>query len=223
MQRFQGLFLSIRRYWKKVFSRKGSSLEDYMLEEVPEQKRRSCFLMKTILLLFSFSIILFFVYEQSRVIGAVIMSFVLIGPIFGWLFYNSYRTAKTTHIEVLTPEGVRKKQEEESARLEDIQVNEDELGFNSAWYIRYPLAMGCLVLTSILANYAGDAEDAKFAFAIWLWVAILGVFSLIYAREVSLFALGALLLYWLFIGIAALPVSVAIVMGAVIVASALKR
>lgn len=97
----------------------------------------------------------------------------------------------------------------------------NELFFSSAWYIRYPLAVLGGAICLALADYAFESVDKGMSWAIWLWVAIIGGYSLIYARELALLCLAGVFLYWCFQGIAALPVSVAIVIGAVIIASAL--
>lgn len=223
MLTFQSSINSIKEYWVNTFPKEIKDPNDYVLIEIPYKQRRSDFLIKAGILIFAFLMILIFLYEETHDLGAIIISVVLIGPIFGFMFYGSYKSAKTTHIEVLTPEGKRKKQEEEEARLSSTQVNEDEFGFSSAWYVRYPLAVTCLVLSVFLSDYAQGLEDDKFALAVWLWVGILGIGSLIYAREISLFLLGALLLFGLFKGIAALPVSVAIIIGALVIANAMRK
>lgn len=82
------------------------------------------------------------------------------------------------------------------------------------WYLRYPMAF--LLLAGAL--WLVTERDN-----LWWLSIILVVSAAVYAREVSfllLFALGA---YLLFQGIAALPVSVAVIIGAFIIAGTVKK
>lgn len=82
------------------------------------------------------------------------------------------------------------------------------------WWVRYPLAG--LLVWGAAALYAEKPQAwwASLAFVIW---------AMVLAKEISLLVLlvGAAIL--LFQGVAALPVSVAVIIGAIIIASALRR
>lgn len=116
---------------------------------------------------------------------------------------------------VLTPAG-----EAEAKRLESQkQVKEAEAARRAAvmedrWYFRYPLAALMLFGAWWIV---GEKEK------LW-WLAILLVIVAAFqARELSLLILAGVVVYLLFQGVAALPVSVAVIIGAVIIASALRR
>ncbi|WP_447937677.1 hypothetical protein [Thermomonas fusca] len=86
--------------------------------------------------------------------------------------------------------------------------------FESKWYFRYPMA----------ALMAGGGiylivENER----IWWLGALLCIVALFQAWEMLLLGLLAGAIYLVFKGIAALPISVAIVVGALIIASALAR
>jgi hypothetical protein len=122
-----------------------------------------------------------------------------------WL---TWRFWKTTYVTELTLEAQERK---EAVERETLQKAAE---FEERWYVRYPIAL--LILWG--AWYIFEKKPNA-----W-WVAAIAAFAaLYYARELALFALSIGLLYALFQGIAALPVSVAIIIGAIIIASALKR
>ena len=82
------------------------------------------------------------------------------------------------------------------------------------WWFRYPLA----ALICVGAWWLSDIKPNM-----W-WVGIIGViYAMILAREISLLVLGIGAIYFLVQGIASLPVSVAIIIGALIIASVIKQ
>ena len=82
------------------------------------------------------------------------------------------------------------------------------------WYVRYPIAFLLLAAAWWLAT---EREN------LWWLSVILVLSAAVYAREVSFLLLLALGAYLLFQGIAALPVSVAVIIGAFIIAAAIKK
>lgn len=82
------------------------------------------------------------------------------------------------------------------------------------WWFRYPLA----ALICVGAWWLSDIKPNM-----W-WVGIIGViYAMILAREISLLVLGIGAIYLVVQGIASLPVSIAIIIGALIIASAIKQ
>lgn len=100
--------------------------------------------------------------------------------------------------------------------------SDDDLFFNSAWYIRYPIAAALLFGLIWLAD---SIEKIG-----WFWWVIIGVLVLsvaVYVREIVLLALACGVIYLLFLGLASLPISMAIIIGlivgATIIASAIRK
>jgi hypothetical protein len=83
----------------------------------------------------------------------------------------------------------------------------------SRWWIRYPLA----VLVLFGAGFA--ASDPKLGWGLATLAFLLACYL---ARELALFALMLTLVYWGFTAFSALPVSAAILIGAWMIASAIK-
>lgn len=96
--------------------------------------------------------------------------------------------------------------QQESARQSDELI--------SRWYLRYPIAA-----VMLLAAYWAAVK----AVHLWWLALLLVVVAALEAWELSLLALAGLVAYWLFKGVAALPVSVAVVVGALIIATALRK
>lgn len=76
------------------------------------------------------------------------------------------------------------------------------------WYVRYPLAG--VVLWA--AAYLMDVKDGKF----WWLSVVAGLLAIVLMRELAFFMVTILAVVLLFQGMAALPVSVAIIVGALI-------
>jgi hypothetical protein len=83
-------------------------------------------------------------------------------------------------------------------------------------WVRYASAAVMIWGAVWLLQSNKDGKDA------WLAIGLL-IYALIRAREISLLLLGVGALWLLFHGVAALPVSVAIIIGAIIIASAMRR
>ena len=155
----------------------------------------------------------------SRLWPAVLPPLLLIG-------FGSYKVIRKTRT-VLTPNGLAAQESiNKSAAVPppaDVGVtnnDEDDWLYTAKWWVRYPLALGLIAL----GWYFAFGFESKFG---WIMTVLgwLGAAGLM--REYSLFTLGAgvlVLIVWLLgIGVAALPVSAAIIIGAVIIAVAVKR
>ena len=119
------------------------------------------------------------------------------------------------HKLVLTPAGEAEAKRLESKRQakyaeESLRAAEME----DSWYFRYTLAA-----LMLFGAWWIVSEKEK----LW-WLAImLVIVAAFQAREFSLLVLAGIVVFLLFQGMAALPVSVAIIIGAVIIARALRR
>lgn len=94
------------------------------------------------------------------------------------------------------------------------QKRQKQAESDDKWYVRYPLAALMLFGSVYLIQ-----DSPK----LW-WVALCGVIVAAFqAREISLIALAFGGIWFLFKGIASLPVSAAIIVGAMIIAAALRK
>jgi hypothetical protein len=114
----------------------------------------------------------------------------------------------TREVIETTDYGKRVAAEKEEDDLRHAQERDDK------WYVRYPIAFLLLAAAWWLAS---EREN------VWWLSIVLVVSAAVYAREVSFLLLLALGAYLLFQGIAALPVSVAVIIGAFIIAGAIKK
>ncbi|MCK5658983.1 MAG: hypothetical protein KAH96_03805 [Alphaproteobacteria bacterium] len=107
------------------------------------------------------------------------------------------------------------------------RVEEEKFGLDSAWYIRYPLAIISIAITVGIASYAIDASNKGATWAVWACAAYFGIFALGYAREITGSLLGLFVLYWIYMGIAALPstawICASIIIGAIIIAITVSK
>jgi len=111
----------------------------------------------------------------------------------------------------LTPEELAAKREAEAKQKE----------LEGKWYFRYPVAVGLVGVGWFLLSH--NPHD-KFVMTGFGWFALLG--AAIYARELSLFILALIALYFVIVALSSLstiPVSAAILIGAVIIAMAIKK
>lgn len=149
-----------------------------------------------------------------KIVGARIKRFFA----YSWSKFHPYisRTLswmKKTILGIPVPPSLRK-------LFSTINREGNELFLQSAWYIRYPLAVISSSIAITLALYALEAENG---FLAWLGAALFGFYALAYGRELALLAIALVLIFWIFKGIAALPISVAVIIGALIIASAVRR
>lgn len=96
----------------------------------------------------------------------------------------------------------------------------EDFPFSAPWWLRYPAGFGCLFGAYFLAF---DWEHRLH----WLASGFLALFALAFLRELFfgllLAAIAGLVLWAFGAAVAALPVSVAIVVGAIIIANAVRR
>jgi hypothetical protein len=98
----------------------------------------------------------------------------------------------------------------EQKGIEDAKIWEER---EKQWWFRYPLA----ALICVGAWWLSDIKPN-----LW-WVSIIGaIYATVLAWELSALILGIGAIYLLFQGMASLPVGVAIIIGALIIASAIK-
>lgn len=100
--------------------------------------------------------------------------------------------------------------------------SDDELYFNSAWYIRYSIA--AVLLFGLIWSVDSIAKKG------WIGWILIGVWVLsvaAYAREIVLLALVCGGIYMLYFWLASLPISLAIIIGlivgAMIIANAIRE
>ncbi|MBP6962681.1 hypothetical protein KBB49_04045 [Candidatus Saccharibacteria bacterium] len=97
-----------------------------------------------------------------------------------------------------------------NGHISELNVHDQE----DRWYFRYPFAL--LMLWA--AYYIAENKQN----AVWLSVCLV-LIAAYQARELSALIIIFALLYLVWLGVAALPISVAIIIGAIIIATALKR
>ena len=211
----------LREFRKKCFPEKNPA--DYELIEVSKGDRIKAFILKLFGILCFGLISHTIIIVEAKSVGAAEVSVFLVamGAVV-YMFYRSIRTLSRPHEEVLTQEAEERIERE---RQEKLAVNDDEFYFKSPWYVRYPLALLCAggVFLIFEHGFSFSEKAGKADWMWWLWVVILSGCILIYAREVSLTALAIGLCYLVFKLMAALPVSAAIIIGAIIIAMALGR
>lgn len=126
----------------------------------------------------------------------------------GWGGIVAAKYLLTREVVEITEHGKAVAAQEQEGRWRRAQERVDK------WYVRYPIAILLLGSASWLVN---SQEN------LWWLSLLLVVYAGIYAGELSLIILVCIGGYLLFQGVAALPISVAIVLGALIIASAKKN
>lgn len=86
--------------------------------------------------------------------------------------------------------------------------------FFDKWWVRYPLG----VVLLLVAGYLYDAHPNK-----WIWPLLIALFGVLALRELLLVGIGIGAIWLLVQGIVALPVSIAIIIGAMIIAAAINN
>ncbi len=183
-------------------------MDDTEIVQIPLATRRNKAL---ITLLATFSITGWVVYnawshDQLGFQTLFILPFFLLG------IWGTYHYWQTKTITKLTPEGERlneleiRRKQDESAR--------EQAEFVDKWYVRYPMASLFLWVAFDSSIIKPDKE--------WLsWLAV--IFAAFFARELSILLIVGGILYAVFQGMASLPVSVAVIIGACIIAGAIKK
>lgn len=92
--------------------------------------------------------------------------------------------------------------------------------FNAPWWFRYPAAIAAAALSAYLINteYAQKNE-----FRQWIVGILGGIYVIGWARELAILALVCGLVWWAISAVQAMPVNVAILVGALIIAAAVSR
>lgn len=125
-----------------------------------------------------------------------------------------------SHKRVLTPEAEKIVAELEAKKKEQAQdgvtSEADELFINSAWYIRYPIA----AIISVGVIWYMDSH-AHLVWKDWLVIGIALCYVIALARELAFLGVICLGGYFLITAVASLPVSAAIIIGAIIIGMAI--
>lgn len=119
-----------------------------------------------------------------------------------------------SRIKVLTSAGeIEAKRLETQRQLKEDASRRRYAEIENSWYVRYPVA-------SLFVYGAWITEEKENQW--WLSIGFL-LMAAFFAREISLLVLVGVILYMLFQGIAALPVSVAVIIGAIIISNAIRN
>lgn len=179
-------------------------MDPTILVEVPSSKRIRKSIAMVVLTLGVSGLAFAYAYSQDQIDAGTLwlLPFLLLG------LFLSYRYWTTTHVAEVTPEAKQRALAEQSfARRKAEELN-------NKWYVRYPLA-GLMFWG---AWHLLETKPDR-----WWLAAIMALFAAFFAREISLFVIAIGAIYLLFQGVASLPVSVAIIIGAIIIASAVKK
>ena len=179
-------------------------MKDTILVEVPKAKRRRN-AMITLAATIGFTA---FVVGHAWAENQIGYPTLFVVPFFILGIVQSYMYWRTTHVQEPSHEAVQRELEERA----ETQRKEDE--FYSRWYVRYSLAAICLWGSWHFLTAKNEQ--------VWLAV-IAALMAALFAREISFLIIVLGVLYLLFIGVAALPVSVAVVIGAIIIAFAIRK
>lgn len=129
------------------------------------------------------------------------------------LFYIVPTWSPKVSVTLTAPAAAEKARLEEIQAIAALEYQKKEDYVMEQWWFRYPSAalmvVGAWWLSEVKPN-------------LW-WVSVLLVLvAMIFARELSGWIIGLAILWAVFTGIAALPVATAIIIGALIIASAMK-
>jgi len=179
-------------------------MDKSILVEIPKAKRVRKAVITLVVTIGVTSWVVGYLYSQNQ-IGVETLGVL---PFFLTGLYASHKFWRTGHVEQLTQEAQQEKQAQE------LEVRRKQEEFENKWYVRYPLAL--LMLWG--AWYILDTKPDS-----WWLAAFVALAAAFFAREVSLVLIVVGLGYLLIQGIASLPVSAAIIVGAIIIASAIKK
>ena len=177
----------------------------YETKIIPRKERITNAIGLPLLMLWAAGVILFALdkFQTDKGAGIFVAVCLIIWAV--WLGWKTLTTKEITTVIPAPPSPEQiKAQQEADAKL---------YAFLNKWWVRYPLG-ACLLIGSV---YLYDANPKR-----WLLSVILALFGLLAIRELVL--VGAVIgVGWLLIqGIASLPVSIAIIIGAIIIASAIN-
>jgi len=182
-------------------------------EEIPDSQRRTDVTIVAIIFSIMVGVSLIFALNSAGkdagiAYGAAIV-FALIGTLLG---FNVYRKRQ---IHIPAPFKPRVISEDEIAA--QAESAERWKRIEKKWWYRYPFA-------GLMFFGAWFLVETKPG--LWWLAAVLAIYGLVLAKELgylALFGLACLLGYWLLQGIASIPVSVAVIIGALIIASAVRK
>jgi hypothetical protein len=125
--------------------------------------------------------------------------------------------------EALVDKRIKEKAERET-RDQEYRLKSGDIRLSEQWFIRYPLS--CLLLAFAFFSYKMWLEGVRVQGILHIFVnpimpAILTLIALANTWELTLAAVIISMLYLSFIGIAALPLSIAVIVGSLIIAYAL--
>ncbi len=147
--------------------------------------------------------------ESAVVAWVTTIGFILSGFLIGLLVYRKRQIfVPDPPVPIVLSEDEIKAQSEAKAKWDRIAKQ---------WWYRYPMAG----VTFFGAWFLVDAKPH-----LWWLAAIAVIYGLVLAKELgflALFGLGCIVVLWIFQGIASLPVSVAVIIGALIIAGAVSR
>ena len=148
-------------------------------------------------------------HEEGQLQSSWSLMLIFVIPYFAYMVY-----VLTTKREFcLDPDGVVEKQKDEKVRAGNNFDRKISRTLSRVW-VRYPLAG--LILWGAFTVVSQENH-------IWWWPVLLALWAAWLARELSLIVLFIAICYALLKGIASLPVSAAVIIGAIIIASALRR
>jgi len=179
-------------------------MSDTVIVEIPKAERRRNALIALVASVGFTSLLLWYAWSENQI--SYLTWF--ISPVFILGLIQSYLYLRTTHRKEPTRDAIERKLAEEA----EIQAREAE--FADRWYVRYALASVCLWV----AWHFLTLESPK------VWVAVIAaIFAALAAREISLLIILFGIGYLLFVGIAALPISVAVIVGSILIALAIRK
>jgi hypothetical protein len=157
------------------------------------------------------------------IVGGVFLPIYLLFISFGFEEY------KKTERRVLSPECLFEAEQLKASETRRHDEEVDEI-LNSPWYIRYPLSLIIIFFSLWFLDY-WNKEDRHYGLIAELLVWLIGISSAISVVAMMRELFGFILIttivfaigYGLVVGVSSLPVSVAVIIGAVIIAYALKR
>ena len=125
----------------------------------------------------------------------------------------AWKTLRNKEVTELVPaEKTPEQLQEEKAAAEESVRREAE--FYNKWWVRYPIGIGLLWA----AGYYYEAHQNK-----WILPLLMALFGVLAMRELVLIGFGIGGIFLLVQGLASLPVSLAIIIGAIIISSAISN
>lgn len=150
----------------------------------------------------------------------VVAVFWIIIAVQWWLKYKKEIDEKIKHIKLLTPEQIKiERENEKSEKLKREAEKRHSLdmierGLIKRWYVRYLLA--AIAIGFSIYIYTLDQNE-------WVLSLLLFIVAAFLSYELIGIILIIILIYWSITFIAVLPISIAIIIGAIVIALAIRR